>query len=72
MPVRRRIALRVALTLPSLLACTGGCIDLARLPGDAAPRPHASYDVAPDIRVASPMRALPPELLAAIIAAIRG
>ena len=71
MPDLRCIALRVTLILPFVLGCTGGCIDLASLPGDATPRPSASTGVAPDIHAAFPIRALPPELLAAIIAAIR-
>ncbi len=71
MVVRRRIALRFAFTL-LVLSGTGGCIDLARLPGDAAPRLPASFGVAPDNRATLPARALPPELLAAIVVAIRG
>lgn len=72
MPLRRFVALRITLTLPFVLACTGGCIDLARQPGDGAPRSPAALGAAPEFHAAVPIRALPPELLAAVIAAIRG
>ena len=72
MPLRRCVALEITVTLPFVLACTGGCIDLAREPGDGAPRSPAALDAAPEIRAAFPIGALPPELLAAVIAAIRG